>query len=404
MSLLQLAREMKWQPLIERIYTHSYEMFDQDSDGWNIFHHACYRQPPLNIIRVLLDMMDHFENTPSLNSNDSDNEYESDDEESEHRFAMKANNSGCTALHYACQYSSPKVVYLIVRLHPYAVSVTDSEGLTSLNYIFRSSETPKESCHGFLKTLILLKVDRKLAMKNQHLQSAIELHCTKYKQEITELLNDSDMSQKAKDSLTEFWRVLILLTIASDPDFNISRNIVEKLRDSANFHTFTLLHPLLKNLMFSASNNILMDVLLAILKTFPNQAQLCDDKGNYPLHTLLNNYDSYPIEKMPCLIQALISAYPQAAQTNDSSGKLPFYIALENGLKMNDGLRCIINAHPNVIVYYPLFHDDERFFPFALAMSKSDGLQQISFELLRTQPHLVRGAMSMNVRKRKYWS
>jgi len=359
MSLLYLACAEKWEFIVERIYTHSYEVFEQDRNGWNVFHHACYRHPPSNVVRLLLDMLEPFYTSPLIQSKGRDREYESDEKHYEHHhFAMKQNNSGCTALHYACQYSSPEVVYEIVRLHPYAVSVTDSEGLTPLHYVYKSSNTLNQSNDAFLKSFMLISVDQTLARKNENILSPIILLCTKYNKEIRELLNGSDLSPTTEASLKEFWRVLIFLALATDPNCLIVKHMAERLRDSANFSTFPLLQFLLNLPIFSAPDSILMDVLLAILKTYPDEAQVTDEKGNYPLYTVLSNHNYYPHEKMHLLIQALLYAYPQAAEHKDSNGKLPFHLATENGLKMNHGLKYIISFYPQAL--NDSVYDEER--------------------------------------------
>jgi len=322
-----------------------------------------------------------------------DTDKKGDGNDYQHRSLMKPNNSGCTALHYACQYASPEVVWEITRLYPEAVSVTDSEGLTTLHYICMSDRFTNAEHDDFFKTVMLLEIDPTLVKKNQHVLSPIALHCRKYKMEMEQLIKGKEISEQTKFSLEECWRQLILIAyFLTNENDKKTHEMLQRIHDPAEFSEFSFLHLLLKVSNQNNASESLIDVLLVILKLYPEQAQMTDISGNLPLHNVLVNHRIYPSDKLLLLIQALLTAYPHAAKCKDSNGKLPFHLAEKSELKMNDGLRNIINAYPEVVVNSPTFSENEKLLPLVLSVS-GDGSLNLSFELLTAQTYLIRKAM-----------
>jgi len=363
---------------------HPLEMFDRDTDGWNVFHHVCYRAPSVHIIRELLNFLEPVEPSYPMDI-ESDDDY---DEGDERIIAMKPNNSGCTALHYACQYSSPDVVLEIIHLHPYAVSITDSEGLTTLHYACMS-ESSKNWPHSiFVKALMLLKNDPLLVTKNQHVTSPITLLCEKYEMKIKSLLYGRNEFKENESSFMEFWRVLILLVSFATAHINrVTIEIVKSISDPTYLSSFPLLHALLELPIYCKPSGLLIDVLLALLQIYPEQAQIANTQGNLPLHSILSNHHYYPQDKLPLLIHALITAYPKAVQVTDSCGRLPFHLALDNELKMEHGTVHIIMAYPEIVGNF--ISNNEKLFPFLLSEAGSGNSPNLNFELLKAYPSLV---------------
>jgi len=132
---------------------------------------------------------------------------------------------------------------------------------------------------------------------------------------------------------------------------------------------------------------LMLDIALNLQ---PELARVQDDKGNYPLHSLLLR--DQPLDQERAAIKLLLKAFAPAAKLYDHTMSLPLQRAIERGISWDKGLYDIMKAAPDSL--------DRRdckccLFPFMMAacVGGPDSLSD-TYALLAARPELVGSAVS----------
>jgi ankyrin repeat protein len=93
-----------------------------------------------------------------------------------------------------------------------------------------------------------------------------------------------------------------------------------------------------------------------------------------------------PNSLYPSVIEILVTVAPEAAKRRDTDGRLPLQLAIANGKKWTTGVKALLEAYPEAMV----FHDPlTNLLPFMLAATVKKGGCTTIFQLLRSNPSLL---------------
>lgn len=129
--------------------------------------------------------------------------------------------------------------------------------------------------------------------------------------------------------------------------------------------------------------------LSIILKVFLEEdAFMRDQKGLTPIHHAMLSYSFSTRErKNHCaVIMLLTNAYPRASKIEFKDGRVPIIVAVENGIRWNEGIESLVKATPEY-----LWARDKKYslYPFMLAAVGTNNSLHTVFELLCALPELV---------------
>lgn len=347
-----------WTKVKERAVSHPEEVSRQGAFfGQTVLHLACYRFPPLDVIKILLKVC------PEI--------------------ASVKNVDGETPLHIAIMGSSEDVIEEIILANRQSVLVKDKHG-----------ETPfHQACRGGLSIEIL----RLMLSCGPLLVNELNIHGLN-----SMMITPKDYERiQSIDDITgdgiyvdEWEKMQLLVQVGASGCMK-----------SAEHGTSRLLHAATK---IKTPRAFLF--LVALL--FPEQLIERDENGDTPLSIAaatplyeepkdLEAHDTG--EDFYCdhfqaknkavkhymnenIIDFLSSRNPRAASIHNGKGRLPFAIAVESGKTWKQGLRSLLCAYPGA-----LFTADSvtRLYPFMLAAVDTNSDLTTVYELTRALPELV---------------
>lgn len=168
------------------------------------------------------------------------------------------------------------------------------------------------------------------------------------------------------------------------------------------------------------------NAILRFVKEFPEQLELVDEGGNYPLHVAAANSnlngkkvwvrstvdegedgrdnfysdasdgesdwdeifesDDEDVEWKD-LITVLVNSHPAAAARRNLDGRLPLHLALESGKSWYAGIEAIVSAAKDAVT---VRDDIDMLYPFMLAAAVDGSCVTTIFELFRRCPEVKR--------------
>lgn len=275
-----------------------------------------------------------------------------------------ANNA--TPLHLACMYRAPfRVVQLILRAHPAAVHVMDTQGWTPL-YLALLYGADDETCllliqqgvapttckfmrstplhiacrHGASPRILeaLVQSDPTMLMcSTESGMTALGLlwnqYCRKHPEYHQALLNSTRESLSKDPSIVDLLEKLTVLLPATDKNE---------------------LTPLPIHAMITDPHNIgLAHFVPLLVRLYPEQLERRDDHGNLPLHLAccrppsLQQY-GVVVDLLPVVLQG----FPLAASTRNQNGQYPLHLAVMQGRRRwNTGVIILVKAFPDALLF-----------------------------------------------------
>ena len=92
----------------------------------------------------------------------------------------------------------------------------------------------------------------------------------------------------------------------------------------------------------------------------------------------------------PSVIEILVNAFPDAVRFRDRDGRLPLHLAILHGKRRFSGVESIVDTYPDALM---LQDPITKLYPFMLAATIEKGECTTIFELLKSNPSLVQGAL-----------
>jgi len=358
-----------WQPAMDRIESHPNEvnvigkLFSQSA-----LHFACIRYPPLHLVKKMVELCP--ENVAHQNSD------------------------GETALHIACNCSSPGVQLELIKSSPQAVSLRDKYGETPLHYAARNGAS-------FLVLQSMLEVAPKVVGWNNHKgNSPFELVSRSY------VNAESLVEFDEEEQFVQDFEISLMFLRSQVPSPNLTQLV------HAAAQTPCCPRPLLRTLM----------------KFFPEQALQYDHEGKTPLlhvattavtdgpishwdqeldgyrnqeaeekYVIINldqpDMDNYAglenqLTKDPSdnLLLMMLDWNPKAAQMADKNGRLPLTHALLHSKTWSDGVQYLVWGAPKALET----RDPATLFcPFQLAACIGQDIDTI-YNLIRSFPQSLK--------------
>eukprot|EP00559_Dactyliosolen_fragilissimus_P003144 CAMPEP_0184865938 /NCGR_PEP_ID=MMETSP0580-20130426/19854_1 /TAXON_ID=1118495 /ORGANISM="Dactyliosolen fragilissimus" /LENGTH=449 /DNA_ID=CAMNT_0027365341 /DNA_START=138 /DNA_END=1487 /DNA_ORIENTATION=- len=402
-KLISDENDDTWSTVIDRVKSHPKEAEVRGAGyGQTALHTACYRYPPLDAVRALLDAC------PSA--------------------ALAQNIDGETPLHLASDGASEEVQRLILRAAPDSVRKADKYGDTPLH--LAASSYP--NLERFRE---MLQIDPTLVTRNNQKGETPFF-----------LLQRSYRDARCREDISpggEFaddWDSAILFLQAAHfgPSFSSMVSKGKKKRPKVS-------------VVHAAAGAMCPRVLLATaIKFFPEQLSLQDENLRTPLHIaaaapvfeepVMDNEDDdetdgddydgdhgdpnetnksgYILEhpngchqvdqkidnlchiqpftstlsplstqkpEKKSVLKEILEAYPKAASTCDSYGRLPFAVAIESG-KCWEDINSLLKAEPCALTV-----QDKKtgLYPFMLAAANNNSDLNTSYNILLAFPELV---------------
>ena len=130
--------------------------------------------------------------------------------------------------------------------------------------------------------------------------------------------------------------------------------------------------------------------IIDIVKYYDNDLSGTDQRGRTALVKAISmdNILQRRTSKRDVIQMILSSVSSQCATIQDGAGRLPLHIAVEMGLKWNDGLRDIIHAYSDALEEP---HSVSGFYPFMLYAQAGPGNNDLNtlYNLIRKRPKLI---------------
>ena len=271
---------------------------------------------------------------------------------------------GQTLLHYICSHRpSLEAVHLLIDQYPQSISKQDDENCLPIHMAMSNGASDP-----VLKALIQ-GAPGTIRIPNRWGHTAFQWIWNRQK----------GILEGVQNPVSSFmsWHMVVVLIQAAAIEANtscMSHNSDDVEIESNQINHGNLLHLVTD---FDAP----LDLLEAVLKTFPIMIKEADENGCLPLARLSSNRKPNSRKQK---VDTLIRANSEAVMVPNGQGRFPFHLAIASGMNWDDGLQSIFAVSPDILrVCDPV----TNLVPFILAAEHCN-LNDI-FTLLRLSPDII---------------
>lgn len=391
--LLDLVQSYDWPSVLSRLISHPHEASNRGPHGRTALHMACDHDAPASVIRALLaafpeaaSMVGTSDMNPlhiTCSSQHASVEVvkvllEGSPTEEQ---TMMRDVDGDTALHTACRCGAPiEVLEVLLKADPTAVDKRDFEGLTPLLRLW-------------VRYFVTLGDDVILSVQGS--QDLVGLLGEAWEKTI--LLLKYAQSQMATSRPKKPMFLPLHAVAAIDcprPVIKICKTIYPEQINIKDEHGRTPLQiaiaaPIYKNhdLSVDGYNYELLDDLAA-----RDELDLDGGYGESD-HQMLSDErieESYSSAE-PSVIEILLENNLSIARETNKDGRLPLSEAILRGKSWYEGVKLILRAYPDGL---SISDPPTNLYPFMLAAVEGNNTLTTVYELLKSNPELVRGGIT----------
>jgi hypothetical protein len=263
-----------------------------------------------------------------------------------------------TVLHHACLFRAPaQVISMILFQAPELASMANVDDEIPLHWAVRLSAP-----HEVIQCLLLAHPVSACGVKDKDGASALSLLWERHDTDLLELWwasgRESVLAHAGWKSILYFLQCFSFSFVkdAADGDDDTAQAMISHGDDFLPLHSATrceLCPPLMYPLF---------------LQVYKDEIPQKDELGRTPLAVAcldpVGNRSVGALTK----VQLLLAAYPEAASVEDFFGRIPLHTALESGLRLEEGIDCLVSVSPQ---YLQLIDPVTHLPPFLLAATAS---------------------------------
>ena len=364
--LLQLLRRsvnlQRWDDVrellsIRHVATDYLDLHDQEErNGWTVLHMTCYHNPPLDVVESMMDIC------PEI--------------------ALTKDNSGDTALFYACWKASEEVVMHYINVAPESVSMISNYGGFPLHYTLSYKRSPR------IVEKMLCNYPAAATFKDCFYKTPMNRFYNAWICDLRRNIPNLELLPTARDDSGYFTlKETLILLIKSllfkskvQLNFNPLGNEAIQQREERTMDICSIRNTklLLHHALYMSDENLPSIFKKVFILTHLDQISKYDPLGNLPLHIAASQLGNDTL-----VLDTLLNYYPNAAKIPDKHGRLPLVLAIQSGKQT---LRELILAAPQALTTRDI---TTHLYPFLIAASTKEAPINAIYELIRHAPEII---------------